>query len=132
MTVAASEITDMKEVRQLTSPLFSQKREVSSNPSGEAPGNRSEVLSHFQVLKDPCREEDGIKISNVCRFCPKRETFMPNFRRKLKEFFMEKVQKWTEEIGNNTLNLRDWSSIRRINGLIGLVVKRSVSLENQM
>ena len=33
-TVAASETTDAKEVGQLTSPLFSQEREVSSYPFG--------------------------------------------------------------------------------------------------
>ena len=33
-TVAASEITDAIEGRQLTSPLFSQEREVSANPFG--------------------------------------------------------------------------------------------------
>ena len=109
-TVAASETTNTKEVVQLNSPLFSDEREVTSNPfavSGsqqKAVASGSErwpanVINHWQsldlwrifgklvrgcqVLKDPCREEKGIEISKVCRFCPIEETSTPTLRRKL-------------------------------------------------
>ena len=78
---------------------------------------------------------------------------MPTLGRKLKELFRDNVQqkdylrprqKWTEEIGNKemlvllsmkpivNLNIRDWISIKRINGLTRLKEKRCVYWDNQI
>ena len=97
-TVAASEIAVTTEVGQLTSPLFSQKREASADPFGVSGSQQAatsgsqqqqasssvvnpwqdtdlrsigilcEVLSHFQVLKGHCRKVNEIENSSVCNF----------------------------------------------------------------
>ena len=114
-TVDASEITDTIEVGQLTSPLFSQKREVSAIPIGvsrsqqqaAASGSQqqhasSSVVNPWQdtdlksigklvrVLKGHCRKVNEIDNARVCKFCLKREAFMitPLRQRDLKQRFL--------------------------------------------
>ena len=42
--------------------------------SGPAKVHQEPPVRHFQVLEDPCREEQGSEISKVRRLCPKGET----------------------------------------------------------
>ena len=101
-------------------------------------------MSHYHVFKDPRREERGTEISKVCKLCPKGEVSMPTLNRKLNWLVCssENIQGWgrnrQKKLGTkkadialheNFLNLRDWSSIRRLNGPIRLKEKRSVKLE---
>ena len=66
----------------------------------EAVGNLCEVLSHFQVLKGPCRQEkrnrelESVHFSQVEkeRFYLTRKAFMTTLKRKLNELFKDDSQ----------------------------------------
>ena len=167
-TVAASDTAETIEARQLTSPLFTQEREISSNPFGVSDFQQaaasifkcSKSLANVQIWE---LQETGagycvipkvtVKRKKVSRvrmcvilnkkeFCPRGKTFMNNMKRKQNELFKVSVWlredylrlrfKWSEEVRKgeiltllsmkpiSSLNHRDWSCIRRINGLIKL------------
>ena len=155
-TVDASEIVDTTEVGQLTSPLFSQEREVSANPfrhSGVERPMRDPDL--FSSIGRPVRETKSGTGECATFSNGKRREFCLN-RRSLHGFLEETADRafqgefaaqtrclkrtlnWTEESGKggliillfvklaDSLNPRGWNSIRRINCLIKLKGNRDL------
>ena len=73
-TLDASEVCDTTDVGRLTSPLFSQEREVSAIPLGvlflrhlQARRHPGEMLSSFQASGSRCRKVKATEIWRVCR-----------------------------------------------------------------
>ena len=118
-TVDASERIDTTDVQRLTSPLFSQEREVSATPVGVSCSQtqtsvgrptrdtdlfssigreRSETLSLFQVSRNQRSKKS--RIWTVCNFvkwkrkefCLNRKSFMNSLKRKLIELFKDNLR----------------------------------------
>ena len=118
-SVDASEIHDTTDMGRLTSPLFSQEREVSgikftvscsqTHSSVERPmrdvdpfsawRNPRGTLSRFQASGNRCRKEKISRIGesaifsngNGKEFCPNREILMTSLNRKLIKLFKENL-----------------------------------------